>query len=114
MTRLRVLKNETARLQHDLTERRREQRALTQAVGRFLTATNRARVQMGDLVVEAQTRTVSPRVNILTGRAQTAAHVLTELGRVGVTISPEQWANMVRGMVQRGTRVRQDVRLLQA
>ena len=114
MTRLRTLKEQMSRLQTTLNAQRAEQRRLTQSVGAFLTATNRTQVQMGDLMVQAQTTTVAPRVNILTSSAQTAQQVLAELARVGVVITPDQWGTLVQGMRVRNARVRRDVRLLQA
>ena len=111
MERLRVIKARVSRLQAQLTAQRTQQKELTQLVGGFLAATNRTQVQMGDLLVRAQTTTIAPRVNILTSRATTARQVLAELATVGVNITPVQWGTLVQSMRQRNVRTRHDVQL---
>jgi len=112
MTRLRALKATTTNLQQQLNVARREQKQLIQAVGAFLSLTNRESVRMGDLVVQAETKTIAPKVNILTTRNSTAKQVMDELALVGVTVSPEQWMNLVQHMRTSQVRTKRDIKLI--
>jgi hypothetical protein len=112
MQRLRQIKTETTVLQRQLNTLRQEQKHIMRLVGTFLTNTARESVRMGDLVVQAETKTIAPKVNIITSRQATAQQVLNELARVGVTMSVDQWKNMVQHMRTSQTRTRQNVRLL--